>query len=330
MARARNIKPAFYKNEHLAGKSPHARLLYIGLWCLADCKGRLEDRPMRIKAELFPYEAVDIEALLAELSFGPERFIVRYEIAGNHYIEIPSFSKHQNPHKNEKEAGSRIPSFSEEIGICTVLAPEQYPSSTVQERNLHPSSTELAPDLHSTAPADSLLLIPDSLTLKPECVSDCDENENLKFAQQGLDYLISLDSPNHCNAGWVRGYLSIQLQELKQTRPDLSKPYLLGLWRDTCDQAIAKNAWAPQWFKTTFEKKVSGFVPTDNKKLDHGAASGQARDNLMKFPYVRHILTGEVFPSIELEVRPESPETLYFKGNSFPVGMLESLGEMPE
>jgi len=33
-----------------------ARLLYPGLWMLADREGRLEDRPLRIKAEILPYD----------------------------------------------------------------------------------------------------------------------------------------------------------------------------------------------------------------------------------------------------------------------------------
>lgn len=39
MARARNIKPSFFKNEDLADLNPFDRLLFIGLWCLADREG---------------------------------------------------------------------------------------------------------------------------------------------------------------------------------------------------------------------------------------------------------------------------------------------------
>ena len=54
MARARNIKPGFFKNELLAEMPPETRLLFMGLWCLADREGRFEDRPKKIKMELFP------------------------------------------------------------------------------------------------------------------------------------------------------------------------------------------------------------------------------------------------------------------------------------
>ena len=55
MARAKNIKPGFFTNEQLAECSFAARLLFVGLWTLADREGRLEDRPRRIRAQVFPY-----------------------------------------------------------------------------------------------------------------------------------------------------------------------------------------------------------------------------------------------------------------------------------
>jgi hypothetical protein len=123
MSRARNIKPSFFKNEVLASCSPYARLVFIGLWGLADREGRLEDRPLRIKAEVLPYDNCDMEKLLSELS--DAGFIVRYK-KELPYIQVLNFIKHQNPHV--KESASIIP----------------------------------APDSNGASPADSLLLIPDS------------------------------------------------------------------------------------------------------------------------------------------------------------------------
>jgi hypothetical protein len=122
MARARNIKPALFKNEILGVADPIYTLLFESLWLLADRSGRLEDRPLRIKAETFPYrEKIDMDKLLSWLS--DNGFIIRYCIGGNRYIQIVNFEKHQNPHKNEPE--SDIPVFSigcstnEKIGIST-------------------------------------------------------------------------------------------------------------------------------------------------------------------------------------------------------------------
>ena len=110
MARARNIKPAIFKNELLGVADPYITILFTSLWCLADRLGRLEDRPLRIKAETFPYrEGLDVNGYLTEL----ERleFICRYEVDGSRFIQIINFEKHQAPHKTEKE--SVIPCMKE-------------------------------------------------------------------------------------------------------------------------------------------------------------------------------------------------------------------------
>ena len=104
MARARNIKPAFFTNELLGTEDPMVSLTFVGLWCLADKVGILEDRPLRIKAELFPYrESLDVNGYLTVLArLG---FIVRYENEGRRFIQVCNFRKHQSPHNTEKGKG---------------------------------------------------------------------------------------------------------------------------------------------------------------------------------------------------------------------------------
>lgn len=147
MARARNLKPGFFTNDQLAEIEPLGRLLFAGLWTIADREGRLEDRPRRIKAELLPYDDVDIERLLLALDM--HGFIIRYRRGTDAYIQIVNFSKHQNPHV--KEADSQIPPPSRHPGGLTDEHTEEHSTSTVQE-----------PDKHSTSRADSLNPITDS------------------------------------------------------------------------------------------------------------------------------------------------------------------------
>ena len=117
MARARNIKPGFFKNEILGVADPLLSLLFEGLWVLADRDGKLEDRPLRIKGEVFPYrEGLDMEAMLNWLQ--AEGFIRRYQVDSKKYILVLEFVKHQNPHKNETE--SEIPD-PEEIGTTSEI-----------------------------------------------------------------------------------------------------------------------------------------------------------------------------------------------------------------
>jgi len=106
--RARNIKPGFFNNDILNSLEPLTRLLFIGLWCMADREGRLEDRPNRIRKEVLGYDDVtgkDVDNMLDELR--KTFFIIRYEVEGKKYIQITNFTKHQNPHRREQE--SEIP-----------------------------------------------------------------------------------------------------------------------------------------------------------------------------------------------------------------------------
>jgi len=148
MARARNIKPNFYKNYELADCGAYAQLLFSGLWCLADREGLLEDKPRFIKAEIFPYYDVDINGELTKLQ--RLKFIDRYTENGIDVIEIVNFKKHQSPHHTEKK--SELPNRS--ASACKL-----------KENSL----TVTSPLLNGENPPDSLIpdsLIPDSLEKK--------------------------------------------------------------------------------------------------------------------------------------------------------------------
>ena len=136
MARSRNIKPGFFLNDELAECEPLARILFAGLWCIADREGRLEDRPKRIKAEVLPYDNCDADQLLNQLV--KHEFILRYEVDGSQYIQIINFKKHQNPHVKEAESIIPPPPAPES-------APYKHHTSTVQE-----------PEPHNSFPAESL------------------------------------------------------------------------------------------------------------------------------------------------------------------------------
>ena len=151
MARARNIKPGLFKNEILGVADPIYTLLFEGLWVLADREGRIEDRPLRIKAEIFPYrEGLNIDEMLNWLQ--TNGFIRRYVARGKKCIVVCEFVKHQNPHKNESD--SELP------------APEGEGSN--------PEEIGRSTEIIGSARADSLSsdsLIPDSLTPSNEGVA---------------------------------------------------------------------------------------------------------------------------------------------------------------
>lgn len=162
MARARNIKPSFFKNELLGEADPLLGLLFISLWTLADKAGRLEDRPLRIRAETFPYrENININGYLTQLlSLG---FIDRYKVLCDgkeiSVIEIINFTKHQTPHSTEKS--SELPCKSIDTPITLINAS----ASVISHINV------LIPDSSNTDSLNTDSLIPDSPILIPESFS---------------------------------------------------------------------------------------------------------------------------------------------------------------
>lgn len=150
--RARNLKPGFFKNEVLADiRRPWGRLLFAGLSLLADREGRLEDRPRRIQAEIFPYDpdCPDVDEMLSLLEASPERFIIRYEVNGRRYIQITNFKVHNFPHHTEK---------------ASVIPPVESRTDTVNSPLIHRESTVDSPlDDGGNPPSRARVLNPESL-----------------------------------------------------------------------------------------------------------------------------------------------------------------------
>ena len=136
MARARNLKPGFFRNEILAELPPLSRLLFAGLWTIADKAGRLEDRPKRIKADVLPYDDGDVSGMLDQLAGAG--FIVRYAVNGERYIQITNFSKHQNPHVKEGESIIPAPDETGKHHTSTVQAPDKHDASFPLTDSLNP------------------------------------------------------------------------------------------------------------------------------------------------------------------------------------------------
>ena len=146
MARSRNIKPGFFKDDLLSEVPPLGRLLLAGLTTIADREGRLEERPKRIRAEVLPYDEIDLEDLLRALAV--RNFIVRYEVDGVRLIQIVGWDRDQNPHVREPQS--------------TIPAPDKHQASTM----LEPVKPETSMEPARRIP-DSGFLIPDSVTSGP-------------------------------------------------------------------------------------------------------------------------------------------------------------------
>lgn len=147
MARARNLKPGLFKNEVLGAADPLYTILFEGLWILADREGRLEDRPLRIKGEVFPYrDGVSVDDMLNWLQ--AHGFIQRYTAQGKKCILVLEFVKHQNPHRNEAESVLPSPEAAQPTSV------QEQPQAEVVEKK--PEEIASTSEFIGSAPADSL------------------------------------------------------------------------------------------------------------------------------------------------------------------------------
>lgn len=132
MARIRSIKPGFFLNEDLASLPFQWRLLFVGLWTQADREGRLEDRPLRLKASLFPYDDLNIDDGLGCLANAG--LIIRYERDTQKLIAIPTWTRHQMPHRMEPPSELLGPNGErDELGH----APNEKRRHAIYERDRH-------------------------------------------------------------------------------------------------------------------------------------------------------------------------------------------------
>ena len=159
MPRARNLKPSFFKDAKVVSCTAYARLLFQGLWCLADYMGRLKYEPLEVKMEVFPADDVDIEALMAELS--TKGLVEIYtDRSGSALVQVRGFSKHQNPHVNERIGKDKKP-------LPCLPSPEECKQASGDENtNIEQRVTDalvVLREYYQSDPADSLNLIPDSL-----------------------------------------------------------------------------------------------------------------------------------------------------------------------
>lgn len=121
MARIRTIKPETPQSESLGRVSREARLCFILLFTQADDAGRLRGNSRMLASLLFPYDddAKDlIDGWLNELQ--QARCIRRYEVGGDHFIDIPKWLEHQ---KIDHPSTSKIPEFA--VSSRTISKPRE-------------------------------------------------------------------------------------------------------------------------------------------------------------------------------------------------------------
>lgn len=168
--RSRNIKPGFFRNECLADCDPLSRLLFAGLWCLADKAGKFEWRPRRIKADILPYDDCEVERLLGDLVRCG--FIEHYAINGTEYGRVTNFRQHQRPHHTEKDSALPDPNPDDNTPL-TVNSPlgdgENPPDSLIPDSLIPDSDTPIGVSRDAKAsPCPQKDIISAYHTIRPE------------------------------------------------------------------------------------------------------------------------------------------------------------------
>ena len=103
MSRIRSTHPGLWTDERFVSVSPHARLLFMGLWNECDDYGAFEWSPLKLKMRLLPADPVDAADLLAELERAGS--VLRYEVDGRSLGAVRNFCRFQRP----KKPGSTFP-----------------------------------------------------------------------------------------------------------------------------------------------------------------------------------------------------------------------------
>lgn len=79
----------------------------MGLWMLADSKGRFEYKPRSMKLDILPFLDYSIQGTLDILEAA--KFIRTYEVNGQKYGSIPTFTEHQRITGKEATEGEKFP-----------------------------------------------------------------------------------------------------------------------------------------------------------------------------------------------------------------------------
>lgn len=159
MPRIRYLKPEFFKDEDLKDLPFEARLFYQGLWCYSDREGRGEDRPERLKIEIFPYDNIDVEKMMDLLSkpknHTKKPFINRYETDGIRYYEIINWTKHQHPHNTERP--SIIPIYKP-LDNVSLTVKEQDIKSKIKIKSKDKEEEKDNSDTKNVSPTDDVFI----------------------------------------------------------------------------------------------------------------------------------------------------------------------------
>lgn len=208
MPRQRMVKPDFFDSGSLAACTIPARLVFIGLWVVADDKGNMKFEERKLMRQLFPYDDIDPRALIVWLAELEEVGCIKvYEPHGDVCISIPNFSVYQtvkNPSKTTVPAppeslreGPRTEWFTSRCyqlwGITNPHVPPCFPSALSTIGN--GAETGEAP---TTYPALTPKVPPSKERSKEVISSPLGEEEITPGALGGERFSAAVENPAAC------------------------------------------------------------------------------------------------------------------------------------
>jgi len=112
MPRIRSIKPCFFRHEGLQElevehKGKYPMFVFSALWGHCDRLGRFRWKPKTLKLDILPFIPFDMEKTLLILE--QAGYIKRYDIDGERYGFIPTFTEHQRISGKEAQEDPEFP-----------------------------------------------------------------------------------------------------------------------------------------------------------------------------------------------------------------------------
>lgn len=106
MPRIRTIKPSFFMSRSVKRLTDKQKLVWLGLFPNADDEGRLLDEPGILVGQLWALTITEPKLDLILTDLDAAQRIIRYEVAGERYIQVTNWHEHQ---KISKPTPSVIP-----------------------------------------------------------------------------------------------------------------------------------------------------------------------------------------------------------------------------
>lgn len=249
--RIRSIKPEFWVSESMGRLSRDARLIFVGLWSLADDHGRFRADPRLIAGQLLPYDPDGAEvASRALASLRDEGCITLYEVDRSRYGLVTGWRTHQ---KIDRPSASRLPQPPE-----NQLANPREPSTSPREPSCEEQGTGNREqgtgnrEEDPPPPVERGPLVYEMPTTPPEAWT--------------ADEFFAWSQLVRQNTGWVaqkrpRSNLSAWFSEALLT-PGMSTDRLAGAFRAFASDPHWRAARPPAPFEA-FVKLWRNFVPAE-------------------------------------------------------------------